>query len=169
MLPGFKIATLSPGLLQPSIAAATCRAGELGLLDFDYVRDYKSVGGAIHRFSSAFGLPFGIKLNGDTPGLLEHVLSDLPRPVATVLFTSTPIEDLRRYIPILRDNNIKTLVEAVCLDEGFLGQEAGCDGIVAKGHEAGGRIGEETTFILLQRLCAELSLPVWAQGGIGLH
>ena len=41
--------------------------------------------------------------------------------------------------------------------------------LVAKGHEAGGAVGEETTFILLQRLLREFTLPIWAHGGIGLH
>jgi len=30
-------------------------------------------------------------------------------------------------------------------------------------------VGEETTFILLQRFLTRLSLPIWAQGGIGLR
>src|SRR5262249_45932274 len=46
---------------------------------------------------------------------------------------------------------------------------AGADGIVVKGHEAGGWVGEETTFILLQRAIARGRLPAWAHGGIGLH
>ena len=45
----------------------------------------------------------------------------------------------------------------------------GVDGLMAKGHEAGGFVGEETTFILIQRLLADTSVPVWAYGGIGLH
>jgi acyl transferase domain-containing protein/NAD(P)H-dependent flavin oxidoreductase YrpB (nitropropane dioxygenase family)/NAD(P)-dependent dehydrogenase (short-subunit alcohol dehydrogenase family) len=43
------------------------------------------------------------------------------------------------------------------------------DGLIAKGNEAGGWVGEETTFILLQQLLNRVSVPVWAHGGIGLH
>ncbi|HKE72424.1 MAG TPA: beta-ketoacyl synthase N-terminal-like domain-containing protein, partial [Acidimicrobiales bacterium] len=46
---------------------------------------------------------------------------------------------------------------------------AGAEGLVAKGSESGGRIGEETAFVLLQRLVAGVDLPIWAQGGIGLN
>src|SRR4051812_16169459 len=47
---------------------------------------------------------------------------------------------------------------------------AGADAIVAKGHEAGGWIGDESTFVLVQRLAGAPGMPpVWAQGGIGLH
>ncbi|MGW6710584.1 beta-ketoacyl synthase N-terminal-like domain-containing protein, partial [Streptomyces sp. NPDC054956] len=48
---------------------------------------------------------------------------------------------------------------------------AGVDGLVAKGHEAGGRVGGATTFVLLQQLLAGpgLGVPVRAFGGIGPH
>ncbi|MER5429966.1 SDR family oxidoreductase [Streptomyces sp. NPDC002588] len=46
---------------------------------------------------------------------------------------------------------------------------AGAHGLIARGAECGGRIGELSTFVLLQHLLAApgLGLPVWACGGIG--
>ncbi|HXX46262.1 MAG TPA: SDR family NAD(P)-dependent oxidoreductase [Candidatus Acidoferrales bacterium] len=61
------------------------------------------------------------------------------------------------------------LWEATCIEEAKMGEELGVSGLVAKGHESGGRVGEETTFILLQRFLRASALPVWAQGGVGLH
>jgi acyl transferase domain-containing protein/NAD(P)H-dependent flavin oxidoreductase YrpB (nitropropane dioxygenase family)/NAD(P)-dependent dehydrogenase (short-subunit alcohol dehydrogenase family) len=55
------------------------------------------------------------------------------------------------------------------LAQGILGKEMGADGIIVKGNEAGGWVGEETSFILLQRVLQRLSLPVIVHGGIGLH
>ena len=48
---------------------------------------------------------------------------------------------------------------------------AGADGLIAKGSESGGRIGDTSAFVLLQQLLADtsLDLPVWSAGGIGLH
>ncbi|WP_327250793.1 SDR family NAD(P)-dependent oxidoreductase [Streptomyces sp. NBC_01244] len=48
---------------------------------------------------------------------------------------------------------------------------AGAEALVAKGHEAGGRVGGTTTFVLLQQLLADpaFGLPVRAYGGIGPH
>src|SRR5258708_1487654 len=37
------------------------------------------------------------------------------------------------------------------------------------GEAAGGWVGEETGFALLQRLIKCVDLPVWVQGGVGLH
>ena len=36
-------------------------------------------------------------------------------------------------------------------------------------HEAGGWVGNETSFVLLQRLRRIVDIPVYVQGGIGLH
>ena len=68
-----------------------------------------------------------------------------------------------------KPNDLTILLETTSLPEAQLARDAGVDGLIAKGHEAGGRVGEETTLILLQRLLAQTSLPVWAHGGIGLH
>ncbi|MFE3560488.1 beta-ketoacyl synthase N-terminal-like domain-containing protein, partial [Streptomyces sp. NPDC059193] len=48
---------------------------------------------------------------------------------------------------------------------------AGAEALVAKGHEAGGRVGGTTTFVLLQQLLAAAGagVPVRAWGGIGPH
>ena len=58
------------------------------------------------------------------------------------------------------------LAQVTSLDDARRAIAAGARGLIAKGSEAGGRIGDETTFVLLQRL-VELDVPVWAQGGIG--
>ncbi|NQD72659.1 erythronolide synthase, partial [Sphingobacterium shayense] len=48
--------------------------------------------------------------------------------------------------------------------------EVGADGIIVKGNEAAGKVGYESTFVLFQRLIKEIKdIPVWLQGGIGLH
>lgn len=52
--------------------------------------------------------------------------------------------------------------------------EVGAAGLIAKGQESGGLAGCESSFVLLQRLLALISqramtMPVWCQGGIGLH
>ena len=48
-------------------------------------------------------------------------------------------------------------------------ERAGADAVVVKGNESGGRVGEETSFILLQRVRSQGTLPVWVRGGIGLN
>ncbi len=169
MLDTFKIATLTPGLLQPRVALATCRAGELGLLDFEHVRDPFAVAEAVERFNGAVRAPFGIKLGSLTPELFTRIVTNLPHHVSTIVLTSASPREFEQYVGLLREKKITALLEATCLEDAKTGEAIGVDGLVAKGHEAGGRVAEETTFILLQRLLSEVHLPVWAHGGIGLH
>ncbi len=61
------------------------------------------------------------------------------------------------------------LVEVYDLQTARLAIAAGCDGLIIKGHEAGGWVSQHTSFILLQELCGQLKIPYWIQGGIGLH
>ncbi|MEN3362655.1 MAG: hypothetical protein V7637_6637, partial [Mycobacteriales bacterium] len=65
----------------------------------------------------------------------------------------------------------RVLVEVTSLTEARQAAAAGADGLVARGAEAGGRVGDLGTFVLLQHLLAapDLDLPVWAVGGIGPH
>ncbi|MBT0566019.1 type I polyketide synthase [Williamsia sp. CHRR-6] len=47
----------------------------------------------------------------------------------------------------------------------------GASGLIAKGNEAGGLVGEMSTYLLIQQLASDpvISVPFWAQGGIGVH
>lgn len=165
----FQLATISPGLLQPSIALASLRAGALGILDFEHTQDHDAIRGALRRFHNAARTPLGIKLRSLSLDALWSSINDLPR-LKTVLLVSPDVAiDLPRQIASLQDKQITVLFEATSLSEAEIGLKAGVQGIVAKGHEAGGRVGDETTFILLQRLLSELEVPVWAHGGVGLY
>ena len=86
-----------------------------------------------------------------------------------VILTHPEAAPLEQAIKLLRPFNIHTFLECTSLEEAQWGERAGVDGVIAKGHEAGGRIGNETTFILLQRCLRNLHIPIWVQGGIGLH
>ncbi|MFF4584935.1 SDR family oxidoreductase [Streptomyces sp. NPDC001388] len=63
----------------------------------------------------------------------------------------------------------RVLVEVTDLAGAREAARAGAHGLIARGAECGGRIGELGTFVLLQRLLAAdgPGLPVWACGGIG--
>jgi len=44
------------------------------------------------------------------------------------------------------------------------------DGIIIKGNEGAGNVGYESSFVLFQRVIQEIKdIPVWVQGGVGIH
>ena len=63
---------------------------------------------------------------------------------------------------------LRVIVEATEWDD-RLATLSGHHALHVKGHEAGGRIGEETSFILLQKTLERQSAPVFVRGGVGLH
>ncbi|MGH1552492.1 nitronate monooxygenase [Streptomyces sp. L7] len=66
-------------------------------------------------------------------------------------------------------DSYRVLVEVTDPDQALAAVRLGAHGLIARGAESGGRIGELSTFVLLQRLLAEpgVTVPVWACGGIG--
>lgn len=66
--------------------------------------------------------------------------------------------------------NLPAVYQVSSLEEARQAEQSGAEGIIIKGNEAGGWVGYESTFVLFQRVIKEIqNIPVWVQGGIGLH
>ncbi|OCA74626.1 type I polyketide synthase [Chryseobacterium arthrosphaerae] len=71
---------------------------------------------------------------------------------------------------VKQNSNLNIIYQVTSLEEARQAEQSGAKGIIVKGNEAGGQIGYESTFVLFQRIISEIkSIPVWVQGGIGLH
>ena len=86
-----------------------------------------------------------------------------------VLTFNAQQSELKKAIKTVHAAGWQVMVECVSVAEARIAAAAGADSVIAKGHEAGGRVGEQTTFVLLQECVALLKIPVFAEGGIGLH
>ncbi|WP_406277018.1 SDR family NAD(P)-dependent oxidoreductase [Streptomyces sp. NBC_00191] len=141
------------------MVAAAERAGALGVLDLG--RDRERARGAMAGLRGRYGVrvPAGCPLAPD----------ELPAAVDTVLLAEEQWRTgTARWAA---DGGRRVWAEVVSPAEAAAAVTAGASGLVARGHEAGGRVGELTTFVLLQRLLdePELNVPVFAAGGIGPH
>ncbi|MGK4579056.1 SDR family NAD(P)-dependent oxidoreductase [Kitasatospora sp. HPMI-4] len=148
------------------LAAAVCRAGGTGVLDLG-TGDRRSREELARLREWAPG-PFGIRVGQDcriSPEELDLTCGGLPH---TVLLAAAPPEWLSAALPA---RGHRVLVEVTDLEQAREAVQAGACGLIARGCESGGRVGELSTFVLLQQLLAEpgLELPVWACGGIGVH
>ncbi|MER5566893.1 SDR family NAD(P)-dependent oxidoreductase [Streptomyces goshikiensis] len=153
---------------QPRIVTAAERAGALGLLDLG--RDPAAARAAFAELARRLGagrrygvrVPWGCPLG---PG-------DLPAEVDTVLLAH-PGQHTPERVAAWADaaGRPRVWAEATALAEALAARAAGAGAVVAKGYEAGGRVGGATTFVLLQQLLAapDLRIPVLACGGIGPH
>jgi acyl transferase domain-containing protein/NAD(P)H-dependent flavin oxidoreductase YrpB (nitropropane dioxygenase family)/NAD(P)-dependent dehydrogenase (short-subunit alcohol dehydrogenase family) len=138
------------------LVVALCRAGALGVLDAG--RDPRRARAEMALVEARYDGSFGVRL-GPAAGLTPD---DLPRAVDTVVVAGSGLVGRHRAA------GRRVLAEATSLAEARAALDVGADGIVARGAETGGRVGEETAFVLLQRLVSAVDAPVWLQGGIGL-
>ncbi|HZX48069.1 MAG TPA: SDR family NAD(P)-dependent oxidoreductase [Nitrospirota bacterium] len=166
----FQIMALTPPCqTDPSIAIAASRAGGIGVLDLEYVRDGQTALNAVARLVRYAKKGCGIKLHGENDRLVDRIGPNLIQQLEIIILTYGNPDSLSQQIQLLKHQGLTVLLEVTSHDQAIYGENQGVDGIIAKGNESGGRVSEETAFILLQRLLKGTSLPVWVQGGIGLH
>ncbi len=131
--------------------AAAARGGGLGVLDL--------TGGAAAdelALLAEWGVPaFGVRLTGP--------VAELPEAVTTVLLTEDALCTARDF------PDRRVLAEVTSRASAARAVDGGAHGLIARGHECGGRTGELSTFVLLQALLENFAVPVWAAGGIGPH
>lgn len=172
------IAFSPPCFPSPTVAQAAHRAGHSGGVALEYVslEQAKSALDALTAAGTEFTVSVG-QLSSDLLSLLESFIHDGLKRVILADFSSgfscsQREEDRTRWeeeIATLRKFGVSVLAQVTSLEDAEAAAQLGADGLVVKGNESGGPVGEETTFILLQRIVPKTSLPVWARGGIGLH
>ena len=162
-----------PAWIDSSFAIAACRSGAKGYLDVEYATEQQAWE-QLRRLELYAPGPFGIKVGPEGAALLDALLKAFsPGRLDWVCLAGGGRGDLERCVAGLKGRGRRILFEAVSLDEAQLGERLGVDGLILKGHEAGGRVGAETSFILLQRWrshaerAGNAALPVFVQGGVG--
>ncbi|WP_393097199.1 beta-ketoacyl synthase N-terminal-like domain-containing protein [Streptomyces sp. LN325] len=139
------------------VTAAAVRAGGLGVLDL--TSGGRRAAGELALAGEWSPAGFGVRLRDNA----AFPARELPAGVHTVLLTDdaccTPADFPGRRV----------LVEVTCREQALRAAAAGAHGLIARGHEAGGPVGELSTFVLVQQLLGDetFDLPVWACGGAG--
>ncbi|MGH3826268.1 MAG: beta-ketoacyl synthase N-terminal-like domain-containing protein, partial [Pseudonocardiaceae bacterium] len=150
------------------LVGAVCRGGGLGVLDLGVgdrqVSQARTALRLVQRWAPG---SFGVRVAAGCALRLE----DLPAKVDTVLLGAGLLGAASPWRPVDLLGRYRILVEITSVEEALRAAREGATGLVARGHEAGGRVGELGSFVLLQRLLAEpgLNLPVWICGGVGLR
>ena len=164
---GIKYPIIQGGMIWNSgykLASAVSNAGGLGLIGAgsmypDVLREH------IQKCKKATGKPFGVNVPMLYPNV-EELMNILVEEDIKIVFTSAG--NPKTWTPFLKSHGI-TVVHVVSSSKFALkAQEAGVDGIVAEGFEAGGHNGREetTTFTLIPMVKKNIHIPLIAAGGI---
>jgi enoyl-[acyl-carrier protein] reductase II len=152
------------------MVAAVSNAGAFGMLALGFVSDVETVKEMVAAVRSLTNKPFGanlmISMNPNNEAILE-VLHD-----AGVNTVTTSAGSPRKIYPKIRELGMKGL--HVCLSAPLAAKsvEAGADGVIVSGTEAGGlrTTGPESTnLVLVPLVCDTVKAPVVAAGGIADH
>jgi len=144
------------------LAAAVSNGGGFGIIAAgnappEWVREQ------IHKARTLTDAPFGVNVMMMSPFVDEVMEIILDEKVAAI---TTGAGNPGKYIPKLKEAGIKVIpvIPAASLAKRM--EAYGADAVVAEGQEAGGHIGELTTFTLVPTVVDSVEIPVIAAGGI---
>ncbi|NKZ04522.1 SDR family NAD(P)-dependent oxidoreductase [Actinomadura latina] len=162
--PGEIIGAAPSGRPEPHLAVAVARAGGTGVLDLG--ADRAPALAALADVRRWWTGPFGVRVR---PGCGVRA-AEIPPAAATVVVDAAALaaDGWLDVAGIARGRRL--LIEVADPADAAAAVRAGRGltddvGIIARGGEG----GDLTTFILLQRLLADVDVPVYAAGGIGPH
>lgn len=164
---GIQYPIIQAGMIWASgwrLASAVSNAGGLGLIGSGsmYPEVLKE---HIQKCKAATSKPFGVNVPLLYPNINEHIQTIIDEKVP-IVFTSAG--NPKTWTSLLKSHGIKVVHVVSSSKFALKAQEAGCDAVVAEGFEAGGHNGREetTTLVLIPAVCAAVSIPVIAAGGI---
>jgi acyl transferase domain-containing protein/NAD(P)H-dependent flavin oxidoreductase YrpB (nitropropane dioxygenase family) len=172
---------ISPAhLCNPQVPIAALRAGEGGVLDLGIccakTQRRKAVDQLIRLGRSDI---WGLRcdLLGDVSRLhatLEGVAELAPHSIPLLVVAGGPNGEgfagfAAQCLALARQRARWIAAEVYSPKQALAAQAAGYDGLILKGHEAGGRVGSKSAFLFIQHLRNQLQIPFWVQGGMGLQ
>ena len=167
----FEIFALTPAdAAHPGLAVAAAAASGIGVLDLEFCRDPELARRNFGLLRDAAESRIGLRLTIGSLELARRLLADAAARELHLIFAGSPAEQARLHRELSPAPAHRVLAEVT--DAGALTDlHYPLQGLIAKGHEAGGWVGADTSYILLQKLLGRSppSIPVYAQGGIGLN
>jgi enoyl-[acyl-carrier protein] reductase II len=151
---------------SPDLIAAVSNAGGYGMMALGFTRDVEDVKKLITEVKSKTDKPFGANIMIINP-LNETIIPILAE--AGIKTVTTAVGFPGKIYPLLHSSGMKGLHVVLSLKHAISAVDAGADGIVAAGSEAGGLRStgpESSTMILVPLIADHVKVPVVAAGGI---
>ena len=151
------------------MAAAVSNAGGLGIITGLTQGTPEKLANEIARCKDMTDKPFGVNLTflpamtaPDYPGLVQTIID------SGVKVVETAGNNPAKWLPQLKDADIKVIHKCASVRHSVKAQDIGCDAVSVDGFECGGHPGEDDipNFILLPRAAYELDIPFVASGGM---
>ncbi|MEO5882823.1 MAG: beta-ketoacyl synthase N-terminal-like domain-containing protein, partial [Caldimonas sp.] len=156
------------GLRGASLAISGSRAGGVGVLNAELAGDFDSVLPELATLAAHARGPFGLKLDRLEAEQVEALRPFVSRGFGWLILDLECLSSCADAIWELRRAGLKVLAEVRTPDADGAPLDA-IDGLLLKGNEAGGFVGEDSSFILLQKWLGRTDLPLYLRGGLTPH
>ncbi len=154
------------GLEDVSLAIAASRAGAIGVYNAEFDSHVRASQRALVRLGRHAHGSFGIKLGPVDAALEAQLLEAAGSGLAWVVIDAERAASLLPLIHVLRGRGARVLAEVRQPPASVDALPVDVDGIVVKGNESGGLVGEDASFILLQKWLRHTQLPLVLRGGV---
>ncbi|OPL16746.1 MAG: 2-nitropropane dioxygenase [delta proteobacterium MLS_D] len=151
---------------SPDMVAAVSEAGGFGMLALGFVNRLEDAKRLVEEVKDRTGKPFGANVVIMNP-LHREIIEMLAEEGIQTVTTSVGRPDA--IYPLIHELGMKGLHVVLSLTHAVKAEQAGADGLVVVGCEAGGlrsRRPESSTMVLVPLVCDHVSIPVVAAGGI---
>ena len=154
---------------QCALAISACRAGGVGVVNGELEGDGAQLARALDQVSQRVRSPYGIKLDAIDEAVENALRAHSHKGLGWVILDCALIPSRLPLIAALRANGVRVLGEVTTPDWPGEPLDETLDGLWIKGNEAGGFVGEEASYILLQKWLKRTRLPLYVRGGITPH
>ncbi len=156
----------SGAINSPSLIAAVIEAGGYGILVLGFSGGLEEGKRLVDEVKSKTDKPFGANIMIINP-LNEKIIDILAN--AGVKTVTTSVGFPGRVYPLLHEKGMKGLHVLLSLKHAISAEQAGADGIVIAGSEAGGLRStgsESSTMVIVPLIADNVKIPIVAAGGI---
>lgn len=161
-----KLVCAPAGVPGVGIAIAASRAGGVGVVNAEFRTDVAGILADLDATSRLARKPYGLRVDHLGEGLAQAILDRTERGLRWLLVDAGRVAEYADVIAAFRA--VGGTVLASIVDAAQVGGplEEQVDGLIVKGGESGGFVGEDSSFILLQRCLKLTGLPLYLHGGL---
>jgi len=157
------------GYRNCALVIGACRAGGVGIINGELEGDGARLVRELDEVSRKSRGAYGIKLDTVDEALERALRAHARNGLRWVILDSALVPAVRDLISALRTEGVQVLAEITTPDWPGEPLDEVLDGLWIKGNEAGGFVGEEASFILIQKWLKRARLPLYVRGGVTPH
>lgn len=152
-----------------TLIISACRSGGVGVLNAEYETSSALIVDQLDLLVKKSCQGYGLKVNSLNENLITEIHNCSKKGLNWLIVDSKIVSTHEVFIQELRHAGIKVLAE---LKQSYWPTQPFdqlVDGLILKGNEAGGFVGENSSFILFQKWHQQTNLPLYIHGGLTPH